>query len=1045
MASIANLLVSLKADFGSTDANLESLIGHFEAAGSAAENAEGKVHSAGHGAEEAGEEFGDAGELVADFGKELLAAGAEALELTGLFEALKEAVEVSAEIESSRVALEAFTGSAEAATEVIESMEAIAKSEALAFPELLPAAQRMMAMGFSAEQTEKAMKAAGNAAWAMDEPVGNVTQKISQMALSGMFNARMLKTLGLSLEDVAKVMGVSANEVAKAGKALDVSDRIDVLTQALGKFGDVGSKEADTVKGKWVELKNTWHEAFGAMGEDLSGVTKLLESLVTNLGGFIDKGLEAAGVIADIAKAGMDILGYNSRKGAVPTPANVKQIPWLDTRQSKPVEGLPEGAGETGPVGSDAMHEKVEKALAPERAKENAAANLAMIAGEQEAAKQSASIARERANSIIEANHMIIQSIIDNGKDEVTKARNTAQEEIRVAKEKQQTLGDIDAAESKRSSELIKQKRPYEVAQTYSATEDPDAQAAKIRDIDQKNKNELEKNAADLASKQQTLADGTSKAVAKSYETMGKAVKTSITKLNEDLFKAWDELSNQVKKTAEQVNKNTEESGKTIGETVDTKTKGDADVKAVNFANQKIALEGEYAQQLAHTNEQQIAYLTRIAVLENAERQAKIAGLKTELGGIPKNAHDDQSEKKRAELDAEIAKLKADSANADLTSANAIVDVMQKQNNMLQAEKTLADTIVGSWSKINFGTVAQDFANTLIQIPEKIGSSLAGSLFNAPKQGESKGQEVLKGLQQTFKQVGQQLASQLIGQGIESLIAAIAEQFGLQLTTTASQTGLIVSAITLGSASIVTAIGGSAIGSAAGSVASGAGGAASSLATAGTAAATGGLSMIAPLIGGVISGVISAVATFIGDARIVKAINQTTAAIYSLHGETGTGLGSGSSSSSTQSQAPTQGFFQGMLSSMFTALTGAGALDVNIVSISPLAIGAGFIHMFGFAGGGRPEPGVPYIVGEHGPEVRVDDAPGMIIPHGNIGGMFPGGIKNSQGNPSDLRSGGTTLNFHGANFYGVSNTREMMRQMATFSKDQGFGMKYNNG
>lgn len=39
-----------------------------------------------------------------------------------------------------------------------------------------------------------------------------------------------------------------------------------------------------------------------------------------------------------------------------------------------------------------------------------------------------------------------------------------------------------------------------------------------------------------------------------------------------------------------------------------------------------------------------------------------------------------------------------------------------------------------------------------------------------------------------------------------------------------------------------------------------------------------------------------------------------------------------------------------------------------------------------FAAGGRPSPGVPYIVGEHGPEVRIDDAPGTILPNSMLRG-----------------------------------------------------------
>ena len=42
--------------------------------------------------------------------------------------------------------------------------------------------------------------------------------------------------------------------------------------------------------------------------------------------------------------------------------------------------------------------------------------------------------------------------------------------------------------------------------------------------------------------------------------------------------------------------------------------------------------------------------------------------------------------------------------------------------------------------------------------------------------------------------------------------------------------------------------------------------------------------------------------------------------------------------------------------------------------------------IFGFATGGTPTPGVPYLVGENGPEIRMDTGPGVITPNHLIGG-----------------------------------------------------------
>ena len=63
------------------------------------------------------------------------------IELAGEFFALekiadtfKEAISVDAEIQKTRIALTALTGSASAANDVVEQMERLAKSEAISFP-----------------------------------------------------------------------------------------------------------------------------------------------------------------------------------------------------------------------------------------------------------------------------------------------------------------------------------------------------------------------------------------------------------------------------------------------------------------------------------------------------------------------------------------------------------------------------------------------------------------------------------------------------------------------------------------------------------------------------------------------------------------------------------------------------------------------------------------------------------------------------------------------------------------------------------------------
>lgn len=70
-------------------------------------------------------------------------------------------------------------------------------------------------------------------------------------------------------------------------------------------------------------------------------------------------------------------------------------------------------------------------------------------------------------------------------------------------------------------------------------------------------------------------------------------------------------------------------------------------------------------------------------------------------------------------------------------------------------------------------------------------------------------------------------------------------------------------------------------------------------------------------------------------------------------------------------------------SDLFNSSGGSGGGGIGSVFSS---IGKGIKSIFGYASGGSPVPGRPYMVGENGPEIRVDGAAGQIIPNHALGG-----------------------------------------------------------
>lgn len=68
----------------------------------------------------------------------------------------------------------------------------------------------------------------------------------------------------------------------------------------------------------------------------------------------------------------------------------------------------------------------------------------------------------------------------------------------------------------------------------------------------------------------------------------------------------------------------------------------------------------------------------------------------------------------------------------------------------------------------------------------------------------------------------------------------------------------------------------------------------------------------------------------------------------------------------------------GLFSSLFGWALGGAPSGVSLTG--------GGSGLVGFAEGGNPPVGTPYLVGEHGPELRIDRSPGTIIPAGKFGG-----------------------------------------------------------
>ena len=252
---------------GGAAAALESLQTAEEGAGEAATQAAGQVEELGAATTTAAESAHEGEGAFGSLGETLLELSGIALTVEGLKELAVEALSTYANVEKSTIALTALTGSSENATTAIEDLKSLALQDALSFPTLVTAYQRMVAFGFSAEQIPHTLQAAADAAAATGRNIDQVTNSIDRLALSGTAGARQLATLGISLNDLAGALGVTSAEAAKAFKALDVTERLDIINAALVKYQGVAQAVAEGVAGQFQNLQTKTEFVFESIGQ----------------------------------------------------------------------------------------------------------------------------------------------------------------------------------------------------------------------------------------------------------------------------------------------------------------------------------------------------------------------------------------------------------------------------------------------------------------------------------------------------------------------------------------------------------------------------------------------------------------------------------------------------------------------------------------------------------------------------------------------------------------------------------------------------------
>ena len=168
------------------------------------------------------------------------------------------------------------------------------------------------------------------------QSIETMESKMQTMVLTGNASSRMLKTLGLSAEDLASAMGVSADQVNEAFKNMTPEERLQAITKAMGDGAQANEMYKNSYEGLKAQADAAMAGLMGAIGQAILPVVvpalqaatqaiKLLtdgfkslpgpvQAVIGGIGGFVAIGVTAVGTLGVLGnvlksiKSGLDAL-----------------------------------------------------------------------------------------------------------------------------------------------------------------------------------------------------------------------------------------------------------------------------------------------------------------------------------------------------------------------------------------------------------------------------------------------------------------------------------------------------------------------------------------------------------------------------------------------------------------------------------------------------------------------------------------------------------------------------------------------------------------
>jgi tape measure domain-containing protein len=202
---------------------------------------------------------------------------------------------MASSLEQSQIAFTTLLGSADAATGYMKGLKDLAAATPFQMKDVTQGAQRLIAMGFSADDARVALIAAGDAAASVGlgaDGVNRITYAFGQMKAAGRLlgsEMRQLSEAGINgFQIIADATGQTYAQVRALSEkgALDAETYLPILINGVNaKVGGMMEKQAQTLSGLWSTLKDT--VGFGlsdAINPSLPAIKDFIKQLTAAVG-----------------------------------------------------------------------------------------------------------------------------------------------------------------------------------------------------------------------------------------------------------------------------------------------------------------------------------------------------------------------------------------------------------------------------------------------------------------------------------------------------------------------------------------------------------------------------------------------------------------------------------------------------------------------------------------------------------------------------------------------------------------------------------------